>query len=142
MDDRCQDCGDTYDKYHGRIIRCRSCQQEFNTEINRAAAKRWRKRSYERYKDTAVYKATHCKNEHKRKARQLAAVPSWCDEAEMSKVYQLAQERGLTVDHIIPLVSNTVCGLHTPDNLRCITHELNARKGNRYWPDMPGRIAP
>lgn len=44
---------------------------------------------------------------------------------------------GFEVDHVIPLRSKLVCGLHNEFNLRVITSFANNRKGNRYWPDMP-----
>lgn len=41
------------------------------------------------------------------------------------------------VDHIVPLKSELVCGLHCGFNLRVIPAEYNLKKGNRYWDDMP-----
>ena len=67
-------------------------------------------------------------------------MPLWADEKEINYVYVLAQEQGLEVDHIVPLNSKLVCGLHTEDNLRCVPKELNIIKGNRYWPDMGGAL--
>ena len=41
------------------------------------------------------------------------------------------------VDHIVPLQSPIVCGLHTIENLQVIPGALNLAKGNRMWPQMP-----
>lgn len=50
--------------------------------------------------------------------------------------YKLAKEKGMEVDHIVPLNSDMVCGLHCIDNFQFLTREENARKSNKYWPDM------
>lgn len=71
----------------------------------------------------------------KRRAAKKKATPLWADLEEIALIYKIAKERGLVVDHIIPLQHPLVCGLHTQDNLRCITADLNARKGNFYFPD-------
>lgn len=41
------------------------------------------------------------------------------------------------VDHIVPLKSDIVQGLHCLSNLRIIEAKENTSKGNRIWPDMP-----
>jgi len=79
----------------------------------------------------------------KRRARKLLAQPSWANEFYMKEIYHLYKLRSkitdkkLHVDHIVPLKSDLVCGLHNEFNLRIITAEQNMKKGNRYWPDMP-----
>jgi hypothetical protein len=41
------------------------------------------------------------------------------------------------VDHIVPLQSQLVCGLHNENNLCVITRKSNNQKLNLIWPDMP-----
>lgn len=43
----------------------------------------------------------------------------------------------MDVDHIVPLTSRLVCGLHCESNLQILPHIDNARKKNSVWPDMP-----
>lgn len=51
---------------------------------------------------------------------------------------RLTQETGIeyVVDHIIPLSSKIVCGLHWEGNLRVITDDENGHKGNKLSPEF------
>lgn len=73
----------------------------------------------------------------KYKADKIKATPKWAELDKISIVYQKAKEWGFVVDHIVPLQGKTVCGLHCWSNLQLLDPEINARKSNVYWVDMP-----
>jgi 5-methylcytosine-specific restriction endonuclease McrA len=75
-----------------------------------------------------------------RKRRHREATPKWITAAqklEMRKLYltamQLTKITGVrhVVDHIVPLISPVVCGLHVPWNLQVITQDENLKKSNK-----------
>jgi hypothetical protein len=77
------------------------------------------------------------------KAKKLQATPKWADLGKIVIEYELADwctkmtGNKYHVDHIVPLKSKIVCGLHNEFNLRVILAKDNIIKGNRHWPDMP-----
>ena len=79
----------------------------------------------------------------RRNAARARATPAWANGHILSEAYSLAQLRlaatGVVhhVDHIVPLRSKLVCGLHCEFNVRVIPGIENVAKGNRHWPDMP-----
>ena len=81
-----------------------------------------------------------------RKARCLQATPEWVDLKEIGQVYKeahrLTKETGIKheVDHIVPLVHNSVSGLHVPWNLQILTKDENARKGNTFPWQAPQQV--
>jgi len=108
--------------------------------IARAAARpvEQRKMHREKYKaqNPELYKAFVSV----RRRRHKNATPKWITPEQklaMRNLYLQAQaltkatgER-YVVDHIIPLISPEVCGLHVPWNLRVITQEENLIKSNK-----------
>jgi hypothetical protein len=72
----------------------------------------------------------------KRRALRRKATPRWLTRdqlAEMRAMYveASAREGEWEVDHIVPIRSKVVCGLHVPWNLRIIPKVENRRKSNR-----------
>lgn len=75
-----------------------------------------------------------------RKRRHRNATPKWITVGQklaMRQLYLQAMEltkltgERYVVDHIVPLLSDEVCGLHVPWNLRVITQEENLKKSNK-----------
>lgn len=79
----------------------------------------------------------------KRRAIKRNAYVPWANKFFIEEAYALAKLRSDTfgfkweVDHIVPLVSHLVCGLHWEQNLQVIPALENSRKSNRFWPNMP-----
>lgn len=78
-----------------------------------------------------------------RVAMKKQATPAWADTAAILVVYERAAQmkastgENFHVDHIVPLQSHLVCGLHVHWNLQILPALENISKGNRVWPDMP-----
>ncbi len=106
-------------------------------EVARAAVRNW----------VAAHPEKSAGYNSARKARKLQATPAWANEFFIAEAYHLAKLRtkatGIEhhVDHIVPLKSKIVSGLHVEFNLQVIPKKANLSKGNRFWPDMPDKIA-
>jgi len=73
------------------------------------------------------------------------AVPPWSDEFDRLVIEEIYDKAQLLmkitgaewhVDHVVPLQSRLVCGLHTHANLLVVPGASNLSKSNRHWPDM------
>lgn len=81
--------------------------------------------------------------DRRRKVALKRSIMRWSDMVAINALYQKAREMSVEtgiewqVDHIVPIKSKLVCGLHVLTNLRLATKSENSSKGNRHWPDMP-----
>jgi len=76
---------------------------------------------------------------YKYRTSKLKALPAWANLDKIKEFYkqaeQLTKETGVlyTVDHIIPLRSHEVCGLHVEHNLQVLLGTENFSKGNKLY---------
>lgn len=136
--------------------RCKSCNTiaaldwaKANQEKRSSYMGQWRANNQAR---VAVYKADYMKQwrtgnkqrvqatNSKRKARKKTAQPAWLNEQQLNEIaelyevcaaFRLYTGEDYHVDHIVPLVGKTVCGLHVPWNLQVLHWLDNMRKGNK-----------
>lgn len=154
---RCTTCGVTKDLHEfyfqkdgpaQRTTNCKTCKN--------IASSKWCKNNKEvRARISAKYRANNLEKaqaavnrwqrnnrpivnaiKRKRYAKEMNSIPSWVDWDLVKDMYLEAEYHQLTVDHIVPLVSKTVCGLHWEGNLQLLSFSENASKGNRIWPEM------
>lgn len=103
-----------------------------NTPVRREAERKWR----------TANKPTHNKLQAARRARVLKATPNWANHKYIALFYEMARLESerlgvpVHVDHIVPLKSSRVCGLHCEHNLQLLIAADNLTKSNRVWPDM------
>lgn len=112
-------------------------QRATNPEIHRSINAAWR------IKHADKINARNAK----RRATKLKATPAWAnsefEEFAIKEMYALCELRTLAtgivhhVDHIVPLRSGVVQGLHCLSNLQILEESVNLKKGNSFWPDMP-----
>lgn len=106
--------------------------REQNPEQNREHKRRWSKQNPDKERAKVM----------RRLARKKQATPPWVDHAAINAIYaeavRLEKETGIKhhVDHIYPLTSSYLCGLHVAENLQILTYAENISKGNRTWPDQ------
>lgn len=127
------------------------------SEASKAASKRYYEKNKEAVKARANARPKNEVNQYKkkykeanpelykaltsvRKRRHRKATPQWItadQKLAMRQLYLQAMEitkltsERYVVDHIVPLISFEVCGLHVPWNLRVITQEENLKKSNK-----------
>ena len=118
-----------YENYNER----RKELRQINPEQSRKWSSEYKIRNHEIY---TIRNRQHS-SKQRTKRRGLHSTPMWSQTSEINLVYQKAKEFNMEVDHIVPLVSDIVCGLHVWANLQLLSLQENRQKSNRIWPDMP-----
>ena len=126
--------------------------QENREQVMQAAATRpaERLRAYRNaWKDANKVQVRADTKARRRKHRD--ATPPWISRRQKSDIRQLYQiaitmtqttGEQYVVDHIYPLRSEVVCGLHVPWNLRVVTRDENLRKSNNLPDDSEALAFP
>lgn len=140
----CIPCRDTYVK----------AWSERNRDARRKIAREWSQRNrtpersaeaWQKWYQVARVDSGQVAKINARVAARLElvarATPSWANHFFIEEAYELAKKRSQVtgvrweVDHIVPIKSDRVCGLHVEHNLRVIPKLVNISKKNYHWPD-------
>jgi hypothetical protein len=131
-----------------KVAAARNAWKDANPEKNKARITQWQIDNRDKI-NTQKNARRKANPEHTRaekaqiRAIKLKATPAWANRVAIKLFYRVAAEMERTtgvkhaVDHIVPLISKLVCGLHVQDNLQVLTAKANASKGNYTWPDKP-----
>lgn len=145
------------ESYKRRILDAQKSRNAANPEANRKKVSEWRKANPERVlagrrewfrnnrEQSNAYQRDWARRNSgtraaccaRRKASKIRATPKWADQSKITLIYKAAAETGMHVDHVVPLQSKLVCGLHCEANLELLPVAENMSKSNRHWPDMP-----
>lgn len=151
---RCKECDREYMVANPAraIIRKRSADK-YRDIRNQQAREKSRQKRIEKYASRVSDRDACIKYRATRQLAKAAATPVWVsqdDKRKTTEIYATAamlQELTCTqydVDHIVPLQSDVVCGLHVWWNLQAIPRSLNAQKQNIFDPSLyldQGRVA-
>lgn len=116
-----------------KVLAQRRARYHANAESRKAEHALWKRQN----------KDYNSAKQAERKLIAKQAKPAWADDKAIREFYRRADHETLRtgvkmhVDHIVPLISKKVCGLHCEFNLQLLPASENVRKGNRTWPDMP-----
>lgn len=134
-----------YAKNRVHVLKNVKAYSQGNPDVRERAHRAWFDRNgyvyQNRWKQENPGKVNALTAKRRKCVRQ--ATPAWANFQAMEVVYvearRLTEETGIPhhVDHVVPLTSKLVCGLHCEFNLQILTGPENLAKHNRHWPDMP-----
>ena len=92
-----------------------------NREFRTACFREYRRRNYASYRELDA-----------RRKRSVNRMPKWANKDRIRQLYEMASDLGLSVDHIVPLQGENICGLHVENNLQLMSHFKNCSKTNVF----------
>ena len=131
----CVECGkDRHKKWVEQNPEKQKSLNDKHRRLRNSCTKRWRHKN----KNNPIYWAKKNERNIRRNAAKRMAVPSWYKSekdlilAMYLKAKHITEKTGVDhqVDHVIPIQSEVVCGLHCFANLQILTAEENGRKSN------------
>jgi hypothetical protein len=143
---QCKNCKNLYRIQNKEKLVVKSkIYRETNKEKENARCRDYNKKNKSRL---AIYqkdyqqrnKAKICAISSKRRAAKLNATPKWLTKEQLQEIedfyiiaaaFKLYTGQEYQVDHISPLQSDKVCGLHVPWNLQILTAKENISKSNK-----------
>jgi hypothetical protein len=154
----CKECAYAHEKQNpNRAAIRKKSADKYREERNRKAREVSRQKKIAKYterltKDSAGLQAYEMYRA-KRQSLKVAATPSWLSAVDRRKTTEIYATAALLqeltgsrydVDHIVPLQSDVVCGLHVWWNLQPLPTSLNMQKRNIFEPSLyldQGRVA-
>lgn len=115
-------------KYYSSTVPCKLEHEPLRLVVNNKCA------ACETFRKARYRKANKGKIAYRRMmlyVRIYKATPKWANLQEIERIYNECPD-GYTVDHIVPITSDVVCGLHVPCNLQYLTTSDNCRKSNKF----------
>ena len=129
-----------YQKHREKLLEYRKQYYQKNSEDWNRRFKKAYYNNKEEYAERARIDREKFPGRHraitaKYRASKLQATPLWADLTKIKEIYDKATSmNGMEVDHIVPLQSDLVCGLHCEKNLQIIPMAKNRSKRNNFRP--------
>lgn len=113
-------------------VKCKTCCKKLRKQKKEKQGGEWEKKYW--YLNLSTEERR--KYAKRRYERLKQATPGWFEKEEVARLYKLAKEAKMHVDHRIPLFHSKVCGLHCMDNLQLLSPQSNRDKGNAFDPSL------
>ena len=130
-------------QHNARAVAWREANPKKTRQIDRRWKEKNKEKTSERYR---AYRREHLAEDaarvSQRRAAKLRATPKWASNDKINAIYRQARDcserygEPYHVDHMVPLNSQYVCGLHCEQNLQAIPARRNLSMSNLIWPDM------